>query len=136
MVMNQQSKRATFEDVGFAQDKLLDFIDICIEENRVLTKGERKNFIKNLRLATLGLDTEYQFFIGKQQHPLGHVGHAAYWLAYQKTNPIIINGESIEVKQFWIILRDLLFKIFPHAIEMSVKIIGLGFLPNFFNSDA
>jgi len=121
--MNQQ-KRATFEDVCIAQDILTDFIDTCIEKNEPLNKENRKKFINSFRLSTLGLGSEKTFSIqGKHQlYNLGHVGHAAYWLAYQTKNPVHLGSDVFEMEQLWLHLRDLCFSIFPFAQEMSIKI--------------
>ena len=122
--MKKLQRRATFEDVGNAQDIVLDFIDECIKENRPLNVDERKFFIENLRLATLGLTTEYGFIMdGKnKKYDLKHVGHAACWLAYRQDNPVKLGDEFINISEFWKKLRDMLFLIFPHAIETSIKI--------------
>ena len=122
--MKQESKRATFEDVGTAQDVILDFVDKCIDDNRTLTKDERKKFTRNLRLATLGMGTEYRFLMKgrKKTYDLKHVEHAAYWLAYRTKNPVDMDEEKIEIALFWRTLRDMLFLVFPHAIETSIKI--------------
>jgi len=119
-----QQKRATFEDVCRAQDKLLAFIDKCIDDNKALNKYERKEFIEHFRFATLGLGSEHIFIITseKRSHTIGNVGHAAYWLAYRTNTPISLSDDVIEIKDFWLKLRDYCFKIFPLAQEMSIKI--------------
>jgi len=120
--MNQQ-KRATFEDVCRAQDVLLKFLDICIETNETLDQKKRTEFIHSFRLATLGLGSERQFYVegSFQKYNIGHVGHAAYWLAYRTENPIVIGRDTIPIKVFWLHLRDECFNLFPLAQEMSIK---------------
>ena len=117
--------RATYEDVDIAQDKIRKYVDKCINNNIPLGKEEREDFINLISPATLGLGTEYSCFIeGKQQiYDLDHVEHFAYWLAYQEQNPVVMrSGEEIEMQKLWKKLRDLLFIVFPYAIEMSIKI--------------
>lgn len=122
--MKQQSKRASFIDVGFAQDKLRKYIDDCIEYNKPLDKNERNKFIKLLRDSTLGLGINYPFlYSGKlKTYDLNHVEHAAYWLAYKEKNPVRLGDEEIEIKNLWLKLRDNLFIIFPHAVTLGFKI--------------
>lgn len=122
--MKKQQKRATFEDVGLAQDKLLSLIDECIEENKPLDEKNRKQFIRSYRLATLGLGSEFRFVLNgrKQGYDMGCLGHAAYWIAYQNSNIICIKDEDIRIEKFWLKLRDMLFMVFDPAIELAVKI--------------
>lgn len=122
--MKQQQKRATFEDVCKAQDSLINIIDKCIEENRCLTKAERDRFRNIYRLGTLGLGSEFDFVIKgeKKSYKLGHVGHAANWIAYRDNNIISIGEDNIEIKFFWLKLRDMLFTIFDYSIETAIKI--------------
>lgn len=121
--MKQQQRRATFEDVSQAQDKLLKIVDRCIQEKRCLKKSERKNFFRKYRWATLGVDSKMNINIQgeKKSYNLGHVGHAAYWLAYQQQNVVSMGDEQIEIQVFWKKLRDKLFYIFPVALRMAVK---------------
>jgi len=123
MIMEQQ-KRATFEDVCKAQDRLLTLIDKHIQNNEPLKKGERKKFIDTFRLATLGLGSEHFFYIeGKNKgYKIGHVGHAAYWLAYRNETIVNLGKDTFEIKEFWLKLRDYCFTLFSHAQEMSIKI--------------
>jgi len=122
--MKKSQKRATFEDVCFAQDSLIEFVDVCIAENKPLDIADRKKFRNNFRLATLGLGSEFTFIINgkKETYNLGHVGHAAYWIAYRTDKIVTIGEEKIEIKYFWLKLRDMLFTIFDHAIETAIKI--------------
>lgn len=122
--MKQQQHRATFEDVFNAQDELITIIDECIEENKPLDKTRRKDFIKTFRLATLGIGSEYQFVImGKtRSYTLKHVGHAAYWIAYRTSSKVEIGDDIIDIRDFWLKLRDMLFLIFDPAVETAVKI--------------
>jgi len=119
-----QQKRATFDDVCRAQDKLLFFINECIKKNIILTDTNRQTFIESFRLATLGLGAERRFFIqgNCQRYDLGHVGHAAYWLAYRDTNPVTLGVDLIPIRMFWLRLRDECFYLFPKAQEMSIKL--------------
>jgi len=120
----QQSKRATFEDVGLAQDKLREYIDNCIKNNSILEIEEREEFIKLLRNSTLGIGKDFRFvFKTKEGHfDLGSVEYAAYWLAYQTNEKIMFKEKQFDIKDIWYQLRDNLFTVFPHAITMSVKI--------------
>jgi hypothetical protein len=120
----EQQKRATFEDVCKAQDDLVDFLDECIKKNQPLQKKERNKFIKIFRLATLGLGSEHLFFIEGHMkgYTVGHVGHAAYWLAYQTKNTIQLGQDIFEIRDFWLLLRDYCFQIFSAAQELSIKI--------------
>lgn len=122
--MKQKQKRATFEDVSQSQDILLDFLDDCIKNNKPLSEKDRKTFIKKMRYATLGLGTEYKFYYKGKKHTydLKHVEHAAYWLAYQTKSEVTIQHETIPIRLLWLELRDMLWLVFPHAIETSVKI--------------
>jgi len=106
MIMEQQ-KRATFEDVCNAQDHLLTLIDNHIQRNKPLKKDERKKFVNAFRLATLGLGSEYFFYIqGKNKgYNIGHVGHAAYWLAYRNETIVTLGHDTFEIKDFWLKLR-------------------------------
>lgn len=120
-----EQKSARFNDVGKSQEIVLKILDQAIEENRILTEKERDKFIKHMRVATLGLGTEHRFIIkGKNQsYDLNHVGHVSYWLSYQKTNKIQMGSEdTIEIKEFWKILRDHFWQIFPYADFTSIKI--------------
>jgi len=120
----QQQKRATFEDVCKAQEQIIAIIDECIEENKPLDLKDRKRFFNTYRLATLGLGSEFQFFIkGKlRTYNLKHVGHAVYWIAYRESNKVKMGDEYIEISEFWLKLRDMLFIIFDPAIETAIKI--------------
>lgn len=120
----EQQKRATFEDVCNAQDKLLVFIDKCIQNNKPLDSSERLMFIRLFRHATLGLGMEYMFTIrgDNKTYNLDHVGHASYWLAYRTDGIVVIGADSFEIKRLWLRLRDYCFKIFPQAQQMSIKI--------------
>lgn len=122
--MKNQQKRATFEDVCKSQDMLIDLIDNCIDENKPLAVKDRKKFRNVFRLATLGLGSEFTFIInGKNKsYDLGHVGHAANWIAYRDNSKVLIGEEYIEIKFFWLKLRDMLFVIFDYAIETAIKI--------------
>jgi len=125
MKHRQQSKRATFEDVGAAQDKLRVFVDECIEQNKILNEKEREYFIRLFREATLGFGANHKFTIESKNksYSLLSVGHAANWIAYQMKTPISMrDGEQIDIKMFWWRLRDELFTIFDEAIHLSVKI--------------
>lgn len=119
----KQQKRATFEDVCIAQDKLLDFLDTCIQKSLLLDVRKRQFFIENFRLATLGIGSERHFFIqGEQQrYDIGHVGHAAYWLAYRDNDPVKVGNDMIPIRRFWLQLRDECFYLFPKAQEISIK---------------
>jgi len=122
--MKQQSKRATFIDVGISQEKILKYIDNCIEENKPLDKKERLKFLRLFRMSTLGLGSDYTFlYNGKQKtYNLDHVAHAAGWLAYQEKTQVKLGDENIEIKELWIKLRDYLLIVFPHADTLSTKI--------------
>ena len=124
MIMGNQQKRATFEDVCNAQDRLLIFIDECINNNIPLSSEKRNEFISLFRIATLGLGAEHAFYIqGKHMnHTLGDVGHAAYWLAYRTEQMVVLSHDFFEIKEFWLKLRDYCFKIFSQAQELSIKI--------------
>ena len=123
MKTNQQ-KRATFEDVCVAQDKLIDMLDKCIEDNKPLSVKERKYFIQLFRVATLGLGSEMMFFIKGESkgYKIGHVGHAAYWLAYRDGPMVALGRDVFEIREFWLKLRDYCFQIFSLSQEMSIKI--------------
>ena len=122
--MSQQQKRATFEDVSNAQNQLRSFIDNCIQQNKVLTTQERERFIRLLQTATLGIGTETRFYIkGKQgKYLFGHVGKAAYDIAYTNTNFIVIYNEIFPIKTLWAALRNYLFDIYDHAIALAIRI--------------
>jgi hypothetical protein len=124
MGMKQQSKRATFLDVGDAQDEIREIIDACISKNKVLTEEEKNKFIRLLRLSTLGLGKDFKFIFSTDigRFDLGHVHHAACWLAYQTDTNIRIEGHIFEIKEVWYQLRDYLFTVFPFADTMSVQI--------------
>lgn len=124
------TKRGTFIDTANAQNVVLDMIDEMIKSNKTLGKRERKIFLEQYRLATLGVDTGYRYMItGKKgKHDLGHVGHATYFIAYQE-DPIVklhVHGtdeeDEIEIKEMWKKLRDMYFYIFPVAIHDAVRI--------------
>jgi len=122
--MKQQSKRATFIDVGISQEKILKYIDNCIEENKPLDKKERIKFLQLFRMSTLGLGSDYRFlYNGKfKTYNLNHVAHAAGWLAYRDSTPVLLGNENVEIKELWIKLRDYLLIVFPHADTLSTKI--------------
>jgi len=122
--MKQQSKRATFIDVGLAQEKILDYIDKCIDDNKPLDKKERKKFLRLFRMSTLGLGSDYPFlFNGKYKvYDLKHIAHAGGWLAYQDSSDVVLGNEIIEIKELWIKLRDYLLVVFPYADTLSTKI--------------
>ena len=123
MKANQQ-KRATFEDVCAAQDKLIDMLDKCIEGNKPLSVKERRYFIQLFRVATLGLGSEMTFYIKGESkgYKIGHVGHAAYWLAYQGGPCVALGRDVFQIRDFWLKLRDYCFQIFSLSQEMSIKI--------------
>ena len=121
----KQSKRATFEDVGSAQDKIRKYIDNCIRDNKLLDEKHRDTFIKIYREATLGLGGGYPFFYtGKlQTYKFPNIDHAVFWLLYRDSTQITMpTGETIPIKELWITLRDRLFELFPQAINLSIKI--------------
>jgi len=122
--MKQQSKRATFLDVGDAQEKLRKIIDDCITNNKTLEENQREKFIKLLRLSTLGLGKDFKFIFStnKGRFDIGHVHHAACWLAYQTDTTVDIEGNPFQIKELWYYLRDYLFFVFPHADTLSTKI--------------
>lgn len=125
MKPKQQQKRATFQDVGQSQDLLRQKIDDLIKENRPLTTQEREAFIHNFREATLGFGANHIFKIAKQgkSYSIGSVGHAALWISYRETNPVVMtDGISIEIKELWKELRLSLFTVFDEAVHLSVKI--------------
>lgn len=121
---DEHQKRATFEDVCKAQDSLLYFLDDCIENSRVLDKKNRVTFIRLFRLATLGIGSEHNFVIvGKcKSYHLGHVGHAAYWIAYRNVSDVRLGDEVFDIRLLWLQLRDCCFQLFPKAQEISIKI--------------
>jgi len=53
---------------------------------------------------------------------IGHVGHAAYWLAYRNETIVTLGHDTFEIKDFWLKLRDYCFTLFSPAQELSVKI--------------
>jgi len=120
----KSQKRATFEDVCIAQDSLIACIDICIDKNKPLDRKDRNRFRNDFRLATLGLGSEHVFVINgiKKSYNLGHVGHAARWIADRTNFLVDIGDEQIEIKFFWLKLRDMLYTIFDPAIETAIKI--------------
>ena len=124
MEMKQQSKRATFLDVGDAQDSIRKILDKCINDNKPLNESERNEFIKLLRLSTLGLGKDFKFVFSSDEgsFDLGHVHHAACWLSYQDSNIVEIEKHKFKIKDIWYQLRDYFFTVFPFADTMSVQI--------------
>jgi len=120
-----QSKRATYNDIAEAQDKLRHLIDRLITEKRPLQNDkERERFIKLVRDATFGMGTETSLIVrGRQRtYNLKHMQHAAYWLAYQKDTPVLFDGgEAIEIEKLWRELRDRFFIVFPNALAMAAR---------------
>ena len=121
-----QQRRATFEDVSKAQDKLDALIEQFITQNKPLTNNERKNFTRYFRLATMGLAGEYSFFLKGEHgtHNLLTAGKAARWLSKRKTNPVQLYNptETMILSDCWKQLWDTLDKIYDPALEMSIKI--------------
>jgi len=122
--MKPQSKRATYLDVKRSQLNLLELVNECIEENRPLRQKERNDFYNILSDSTLGLGIKYRFLYNgkKQTYDLGHMEHAAMWIAYRDKNIVSLKYETVEIKELWKKLRDLLFQIFPYAKTFSTKI--------------
>jgi hypothetical protein len=121
----EQQKRATFEDVCNAQDKLQYFLDDHIDNNKVIDVKKRLYFIKLFRLATLGLGCEFTFTVTSDtgSYSMGHVAHAAYWLSYRDdADNVVIGGGVFTIGECWLHLRDYCFQIFPLAQQMSIKI--------------
>jgi len=120
----EQQKRATFEDVCQAQDKVLYYLDIYIKENKILDSKERTRFIRLFRLATLGIGSELNYVISGQHktYHLGHVGHASYWIAYRLSSEVMLGDECFDIRLLWMQLRDCCFQLFPKAQEISFKI--------------
>ena len=121
----KQSKRATYEDVGHAQDRIRKYIDNSIKNDRLFDEKHRDNFIKIYREATLGLGGREPFFYPgeKKTYKFPNLDHVVFWLLYQDTTKIIMpTGETIELKNFWKMIRDKLFELFPHAINLAIKI--------------
>ena len=121
-----QQKRATFNDVGNAQDKLDRLIKDIITNNKPLDASEQKQLKKTFRLATLGLCSEHQFFLktSKGVHDLGHAGHAFRWLIKQTKNPVVFHNpeEHIALKEIWQQLWDVFNKVYDPALNVSIKI--------------
>jgi hypothetical protein len=126
MTRQRQSKRATFEDTGLAQDKIRKYIDRdLIKDNKLLDEKHREHFIKIYREATLGIGGTMPFFYaGKiKTYKFPNMDHVIFWLLYRTTTQITMTtGEKIEARDMWISIRDKLFELFPQAINLSIKI--------------
>lgn len=133
--MNENKKTShivmnlTFEATEQIQQKLRRHIEKLIKENRPLKdEEERTLFYKELSHSTLGLGTKIpaKIFI-EHLYEIGTAEFFARWVAKQTEKDIIIKKDgfpdspSFEIKIAWEKLLDLLFAVFPHALDKSIS---------------
>ena len=121
--------KATFEAVGHMQQQLRRHIESLTEENRPLKDETEKTLFHNeINHALLGLGTFKMFTIKiDKMYTSGNVEFFARWLASRTSNSICIPGEEgamdsppVDISLLWSRLLDLLFSVFPHALEKSI----------------
>ncbi|MEO5350857.1 MAG: hypothetical protein H7836_14615 [Magnetococcus sp. YQC-3] len=118
--------KMTFEDTLKAQQKLRKILLVLINENRCLQDDERDLFFDLLARSTFGLGISKRF---KIFYPsvvdFSDVESGARWLASQNVNPLVIHRENlpdtepIQINVLWQRLLDLLYGVFPIALDRS-----------------
>ena len=131
--------KPTFEACESMQQQLRRHLETLIKENRPLeNEEERTLFYKELSHATLGLGTYKVFNIQLDQGMFryGNVESIARWLAGQTNNMVVIPGDCgkinsppTEIKILWRKLLDLLYFVFPNALDKSLSMSREGESP-------
>ena len=129
--------KPTFQAVVSSQDTLRHLLDKLISEDRpIASVEEREEFLSLLKHSTFGLGVDRKFHIAghKGYHRIGNVEYAARWLAYCDTNNPMVGAERILIKDLWVHLRNQLFKVYPVALTVAIRMSAEKSLP--FGDDA
>jgi len=118
----------SYEDTITIQNKFLDWIELLAKGNKILPPHQRKIFLKRLSRATLTIgrgDKVVYVTEDNTRIPMGTVHLFAAKLAYQ-TKPKTkwkFRGKiyTIDIKRLWILLRDELLRIYPHAQSEAIR---------------
>lgn len=122
--------KPTFEACLSSQERLRLKITELIDTNQpIQSEEERSEFIRLLAHSTLGLGTFKKFIIILDQtYHFGNVESTARWLAIQTQNKVIIPGDMqransppYDIKFFWEKLLELLFSVYPEALQKSIS---------------
>jgi len=122
--------KPTFSAVHHSQQLFIKLLMQLIKENRGLTEQEWDTYQDLLATSTLGLgvNKEFKIFIEGTIYHYGNIESVARWIASQTTNKIHIPSDygaaaspSIEIKIFWEKLLELLYFVFPVALDTAVK---------------
>jgi len=122
--------KPTFEAVESMQQQFRRHLEQLIRENRPLKdETEKTLFYKELSHSTLGLGTfkDYVIYLDRV-YRFGNVESTSRWLAGQTTKDVAIPGDkgnpdspSVEISVLWTKLLELLFFVFPNALDKSIS---------------
>jgi len=121
--------KPTFSAVHGSQEAQQDLLEDLIRDNRSLKASELSYFRNLMASSTLGLGTikDFNIYIQGKVYHYGNVESAARWLGRQSSNKIGIPSDYgfpgspiIDIKFFWEKLLELLFFIYPRALDMAI----------------
>lgn len=129
---DKKSFRATFSDVKSSQQKLLEWIENLIEENRPLEPEKRQMFLRLLANATLGEGNKLE--IGSRHKgayrnhdwradgegstvDIQNYGDLIRFAIYEEDDEIA--GEPIS--KLWKKIRGCILRIIPFALETAIQ---------------
>lgn len=137
---DKRSFRATFLDTKSSQQKLLEWVNNLIEENRPIKVEKRQQFLRLLANATLGEGYEIDIphstkkkYIknvdwevdgkGDKVKPekVGDIIRFAVFEGRKKIPKLGRKNEGTEIKELWKTIRSLLLRIFPRALQVAVR---------------
>lgn len=122
--------KPTFTAVHTSQQLLIDYLNKLIEENRPISKKERRKYHDLLSSSTLGNGTTktFRIFIEGEIYNFGNVEFVARWIGDQTTDKICIPSDmgeigspQIEIKFFWKKILEHLYFVFPVALQQAIQ---------------
>jgi len=122
--------KGTFEAVDNSQQQFRRHLETLIKENRPLKDEEEKTlFYRELSHSTLGLGVFKVYNIQlERMYRFGNVESTARWLAGQTDKMVVIPGDCgkvdsfpVKIKVLWEKLLDLLYFVFPNALDKSIS---------------
>lgn len=131
----KRSFRATFLDNKSAQQKLTEWIDNLVEDNKPLDPEDRPKFARLLANATLGEGSKVE--LGDELMPKleendweidgigSHIkpktaGDVARFAMYETSNEIELKRGTVPISQLWASVRALMHEVYPLALQKAV----------------
>lgn len=143
---DKRSFRATFLDCKNAQQKIIEWIDNLVKENRPIEPKKRFKFARLLANSCLGEDHRVSLDgsslspvlkkhdweidgIGQHVKPQT-AGDVARFAMYETENYLSYGSRKEPIKQLWGTVRALLHRVFPFALRTAIassqEIVGRG----------